>query len=263
MLLHNKVVIVSGIGPGLGVKLAVEAARAGARAVVVGARTSANLDDAETRIRALGVGCEVLKVPVDITDRAQCKNIAQKTMDRFGCIDALINSAYLHGSFEPIASASLDEWKAVFDTNVIGTMNITLEVVEHMKKQGGGAIVMINTLATRKPHPGESGYAASKGALSVAAKFLARELGCHGIRVNSVCMGWMWGAPVQGYVQQASATRKVSQDEIVAEIAVNIPLGHIPTDDDCAKAALFMVSDYANAVTGTSLDVNGGEYMSP
>lgn len=261
MLLRNKVVIVSGIGPGLGVKLAVEAAREGARAVVLGARTAAKLDDAETRIRALGVDCEVLKVPVDITDRAQCKHMAQQAVQRFGRIDALLNSAYVHGNFEPVETADLEAWRTTFDTNVVGTMNLTLEVVPYMKTQGSGAITMINTLATRKPFPGESGYAASKGALTVAAKFLARELGAYGIRVNSVFMGWMWGAPVQGYVKHAAEQQQVPQEQIIAQIAANIPLGHIPTDDDCAKAALFLVSDYAKAVTGASLDANGGEFM--
>lgn len=71
-----------------------------------------------------------------------------------------------------------------------------------MKSQGWGAIVMINTMAVRQVPPlGEAGYAASKGALAVAAKYLAKELGPHKIRVNTVHMGWMWGAPVQGYVQ--------------------------------------------------------------
>ena len=68
MLLHDKVIIISGIGPGLGVKLAVEAAREGARAVVIAARTAAKLDDAEARIRALGVGCEVLKLAGSVHD---------------------------------------------------------------------------------------------------------------------------------------------------------------------------------------------------
>ena len=261
MLLKNKVVIVSGIGPGLGVKLAVEAAREGARALVLGARTAAKLDDAEARIRALGVDCEILKVAVDITDRSQCKSLTQQTMQRFGRIDALLNSAYVHGNFEPVEAADLEAWRATFDTNVVGTMNLTLEVVQHMKIQRSGAIAMINTQATRKPFPGESGYAASKGALAVAVKFLARELGAYGIRVNSVFMGWMWGAPVQGYVRHAAAEQNVPPEQIVVQIAANIPLGHIPTDDDCAKAALFLVSDYAKAVTGASLDANGGEFM--
>ncbi|MFD2272718.1 SDR family oxidoreductase [Undibacterium arcticum] len=120
---------------------------------------------------------------------------------------------------------------------------------------------MINTQATRNPFPGEGGYAASKGALAVAVKYLAKELGPHGIRANSVYMGWMWGAPVQGYIQQMAAEHNLPEEQLVAPIAANIALGRLPTDDDCAKAALFLVSDYANAITGAALDANGGEFM--
>ncbi|CAE6845068.1 3-oxoacyl-[acyl-carrier-protein] reductase FabG [Paraburkholderia domus] len=262
MLMRNKVVVVSGIGPGLGIKLAVEAAREGAHAVVVAARTAAKLDEAEQRIRELGVDCQVLKVTADITDRQQCKHLVEQAIERFDRIDALVNSAFVHGKFpEPIEEADLEGWRSVFDTNVFGTMNLTLEVVPHMKKRGSGAIVMINTQAVRKPFPGESGYAASKGALAVAVKYLARELGAHGIRANSIHMGWMWGAPVQEHVRQAAAAYDVPQEQIIAPIAANIALGHISTDDDCAKAALFLVSDYAKVITGATLDANGGDFM--
>ncbi|WP_454742451.1 SDR family oxidoreductase [Cupriavidus necator] len=262
MLMKDKVVIVSGIGPGLGVKLAVEAAREGARAVAIAARTAAKLDDAHARIAELGVDCEVLKVVTDITDRAQCRHLAAEVMGKFGRIDALVNSAFLHGNFpEPMESADLDVWRSVFDTNVFGTMTLTQEVAALMKPRGGGAIVMINTQATRKPMPGEGGYAASKGALAVAVKYLARELGQYSIRANSIFMGWMWGAPVQGYVRHAAAEQGVTEDAIIAPVAAQIALGRMPTDDDCARAALFLVSDYARAISGASLDANGGDYM--
>lgn len=262
MLLKDKVVIVSGIGPGLGVKLAVEAAREGARAVVIAARTQAKLDDAQARIDALGVDCEVLKMPTDITNRAQCRELTAEVMRRYGRIDALVNSAYQHGNFpEAVEEANLDVWREVFETNVFGTMTLTQEVAALMKPQGQGAIVMINTQATRKPMPGESGYAASKGALTVAVKYLARELGQYGIRANSVFMGWMWGAPVQGYVRGTAAEQGVSEEQVAAPINAQIALGRMPTDDDCARAALFLVSDYARAISGASLDANGGDFM--
>ncbi|MCB1677574.1 MAG: SDR family oxidoreductase [Halioglobus sp.] len=265
MLLADKVVIVSGIGPGLGVKLAVAAAQEGARAVVLAARTPQKLADAQEQIQALGTSCETLAVATDICERAQCERLVEAAIDKFGRIDALVNSAYYHGNFEPVESADLDEWQRVVNTNLIGTMQLTQAVIPSMKARGQGAIVNINTMATRKPAimaaGGESGYAASKAALAAATKYLAAELGSSGIRVNSALMGWMWGAPVQGYVEYAAEQQGVSQEEIIAPIARNIPLGRIVTDEECARAALFLVSDYASAVTGASLDVNGGEYM--
>ena len=157
--------------------------------------------------------------------------------------------------------ADLDGWRAVFDTNVFGTMALTQEVVPHMKRHQRGAIVMINTQATRKPFAGEGGYAVSKGALAVAAKYLARELGVHGIRANSIHMGWMWGVPTQTYFRQAAAEYGMTEEQVIAPIASNIALAKLPTDDDCARAALFLASDYANAVTGATLDANGGDFM--
>ena len=90
---------------------------------------------------------------------------------------------------------------------------------------------------------------------------LALELGQFNIRVNSCHMGWMWGPSVEGYFGWQSQTTGKSQDELIAEVTRNIPLGVIPDDGECAKAAVFLGSDYASVVTGAALDVNGGEYM--
>lgn len=259
MLLKDKVVIVSGIGPGLGVKLAVEAAREGARGVVAAARTAEKLDDAERRIRELGTGCKVVKVPTDITDASQCKRVAERAVAELGRIDGLVNSAYFHGNFESVAEPDLASWQKVFETNVIGSMQMTLACVPQMKQQGGGAVVMVNTMATLKPYPGEAGYAASKGGLLVAAKYLALELGAHNIRVNSTRMGWMWGVPVQNAIKMMAQAQGRSEQEVKDAVAANIALRRIVTDDECARAALFFISDYASAVSGAVLDVNGGE----
>jgi NAD(P)-dependent dehydrogenase (short-subunit alcohol dehydrogenase family) len=158
------------------------------------------------------------------------------------------------------STANLDSWRDTLETNLLGTLRLTQATVPHIGR--GGAVVMINTMAARKIPPlGEAGYAASKAALANSVKWLAKELGPKGIRVNSVHMGWMWGAPVEGYINWQSQESKIPVDTLKAQIAADIPLGHIPTDDDCAKAALFMVSDYAAAVTGAALDANGGAFM--
>ncbi|HUS23842.1 MAG TPA: SDR family oxidoreductase [Candidatus Binatia bacterium] len=263
MLLKDKVVIVSGIGPGLGVKLAIEAAREGAAGVVCAARSADKLDDAEQRIGALGARAKVLKQKTDINDRAQCEALVAATLKQFGRVDALVNSAFEHGPMDYPSSADLDGWLGgPLRTNLIGTLKLTQAVLPSMKMQKGGAIVMINTMAVRQVPPlGEAGYAASKAALAVSTKYLAKELGADNIRVNTVHMGWMWGAPVQGYMQWQAQQLKVPVQQLVDGVASQIPLGRIPPDEECARAALFMVSDYASVVTGASLDVNGGHYM--
>ncbi|TXH05909.1 MAG: SDR family oxidoreductase [Nevskiaceae bacterium] len=262
MLLNDKIVIVSGIGPGLGVKLAVEAAREGAAGVVAAARSAAKLDDAEARVKAVNPACKVLKKVTDIGDRAQCDALVAATLQTFGRIDALVNSAFIHGDMDYVSTAKLDDWHAVLGTNLIGTLKLTQAVLPQMQKQKAGAIVMINTMAARQVPPlGEAGYAASKAALANSAKYLAKEVGKDNIRVNSIHMGWMWGAPVEGYMQWIAQEHKIPVEQQKAQVAASIPLGRIPTDDECARAALFLVSDYASAVTGAALDANGGAYM--
>lgn len=261
MLLKDKVVIVSGIGPGLGQELSTLAAKEGAAAVVLAARTEAKLDTAEQEIRELGLDTQVLKVVTDIADAAQCRNLAERTAEAFGRIDVLFNSAYSPGSFEPIAEADLDGWRASMEVNFFGTMQLTQACIPHLRKAGGGAIVMIATMVEHKPLATQGGYGATKSALRNATKHLALELGGDNIRVNSAHMGWMWGPSVEGYFDWQAGESGRPKEELIAEVCRNIPLGRIPDDGDCAKAAVFLASDYAAAVTGAALDVNGGEYM--
>jgi NAD(P)-dependent dehydrogenase (short-subunit alcohol dehydrogenase family) len=261
MLLKDKVLIISGIGPGLGVKLAVEAAREGAKALAISARTAAKLDDAEARIREVNPGCKVLKVPTDIRRADDCKRLVAAAKKDFGRIDGLVNSGFYWGNPSTAADADLNNWKEIYETNLVGTMNMIQSVVPVMKEQKGGAIVNISTMATVKPHTGEAGYAASKGALNVATKYLANELGEFGIRVNTVRMGWMDGVPVRQYMAHASKEHNIPEQQLYDQVAANIALRRIVTDTECAKAALFLVSDYASAVTGAGLDANGGEAM--
>ena len=261
MLLQDKGVIVSGIGQGLGQELSTMAAKEGAAAVVMAARTPAKLDTAEAEIRELGLDTPVLKVPTDIADAAQCANLAERAVAEFGRIDVLFNSAYDPGAFEPIESADLDGWRRAMDVNFFGTMQLTQACVPGMKAAGGGAIVMIATMVEHKPLATQGGYGSSKSALRSATKHLALELGQYNIRVNSAHMGWMWGPAVEGYFAWQAQDTGRSVEELKSEVIRNIPLGIIPDDGECAKAAVFLASDYASVVTGAALDVNGGEFM--
>jgi NAD(P)-dependent dehydrogenase (short-subunit alcohol dehydrogenase family) len=263
MLLQDKIVLVSGIGPGLGIKLALEAARAGAAGLVITCRTASKLADAGKRLKEAGLPVPVLAKTCNINDKVQCEALVAAGVEKFGRIDVLMNSAFNHGPMDHVATANLDSWATgPIATNLIGTLKITQAVVPHMKARKSGAIVMINTMAVRQVPPlGEAGYAASKAALRTSAMYLAKELAPDGVRVNTVHIGWMWGFPVQMYVQYQAQQAKVPEEQIKAQIASGIPLGRIPTDDECARAALFLASDYASAVTGAALDVNGGAYM--
>lgn len=260
MLLKDKVVIVSGIGPGMGAKLAVLCAKEGAKLAIC-ARTASKLDDAEKDIDALGIGASVLKMPCDISDRSQCDALVAATVEKYGTVDVLMNSAFIPGEFTAVEAASMDDWRSTLDVNLMGTMNLSQAVIPAMKAQGSGAIIMVNSMVTRKMLPYQSGYAMSKAALTSAAKSLAVELGPYGIRVNSAYMGWMWGPSVEGYMQGVEAQQGISIADQKAEISKSIPLGRIPEDGECAKACVLLASDYASAITGGILDVNGGEFI--
>ena len=155
----------------------------------------------------------------------------------------------------------MDGWRRAMDVNFFGTMHLTQACVRYMKDSGGGAIVMIATMVEHKPLATQGGYGSSKSALRCATKHLALELGKYNIRVNSCHMGWMWGPSVEGYFNWQSKATGRSQEELIAEVTRSIPLGVIPDDGECAKAAVFFGSDYSSVVTGAALDVNGGEYM--
>jgi NAD(P)-dependent dehydrogenase (short-subunit alcohol dehydrogenase family) len=136
------------------------------------------------------------------------------------------------------------------------------DAAAEVEAQGGGAIVNVNSMIQKKVLPYQAGYAASKGALTAATRALARELGPYGIRVNQTYMGWMWGPPVEGYVNGQAEALGVPKQQVIAEITKDIPLGISPDDADCANAVVFLASDLAKVITGAGLDVNGGEYMS-
>jgi NAD(P)-dependent dehydrogenase (short-subunit alcohol dehydrogenase family) len=262
MLLKGKSVIVSGIGPGLGQELALVAAEEGAR-LAIAARTPAKLDVAEAAVASLGIDVRVLKVPTDIQDRAQCRRLVDATLAEFGRIDVLINSAYATGAYQPAAEADLDDWRATMNVNLFGTMNLIQETVPHMKAQGGGSIVNVNSKVVRMPYPTMGGYAASKAALKMATSQLAKELGPFRIRLNSAFPGWMWGPTVEQGMKTRGEASGRTVAELRAEVAANLPLGDIPEDYDCARAIIALSSDYFLPVTGACLDISSGEYLPP
>ena len=259
MLLKNKVVIISGVGPGMGQAMAKIAAAEGAK-VGLGARNQEFLDKILSEIKA--EGGEAVALSTDVTQSDQCKALAEVVSDRFGQIDGLVNSAYNHGAWATADVANAEEWADVYEVNCLGALRMSQAVLPMMKEKKSGAIVNVSTMATVNPFPGEAAYAASKGGLGVLTKHMAQDFGAHGIRVNACRMGWIGGAPVMGYIDAQVASGR-PRDEVVGEITGRIPLGIIPPEDDCAKAVLYFVSDYANVVSGATLDVNGGQYMAP
>lgn len=259
-LLEGKVTVVSGIGPGMGQKLALIAAQEGARLAIC-ARTAARLADTGREIGRLVPGCEVFRMSTDVSDLAAARAFMAAVATRFGRIDILINSAYTTGAYQLAAEADLDDWRRTLDVNLFGSMNMIQAAVPYMRGQGGGSIVNVNTKVSRMPLETMGGYAVSKAALRMATTQLAKELGGDRIRINSVFPGWMWGATVERGLAARAAETGTTVDAIRADIAKAIPLGDIPADTDCAKAIIAFASDYFSVTTGACLDLSGGEYM--
>jgi NAD(P)-dependent dehydrogenase (short-subunit alcohol dehydrogenase family) len=259
MLLDGKVMVVSGVGPGLGREIAAAAVRDGA-SVMMGARTQANLEAAAAEIDPSGarVGWQV----TDITDTAQCQQLAAAAVEKFGRIDALANCAAFDNVFGGVQEANFEEWRTVFDTNVIGTLQVCQAVIPHLKDNGGGSIVFIGSQGMFWPPKGffQTAYQSSKAGLVSAVYHLANELGADKIRVNTVVPTWMWGPPVEGYVKMTADAQGIPPEQVIAGITVNMPLGEIPTDGDVAEAVIFFASDRARMITAQTLMVNAGEF---
>jgi NAD(P)-dependent dehydrogenase (short-subunit alcohol dehydrogenase family) len=256
MLLEKKVAIVSGIGPGMGRDVALTLARAGAD-LAIGARRQQSLDEVAAEVRALGR--RVVAVPTDITRAEDCARLVDEARGAFGRVDVLVNNAFHPGGFQMFEGAQLDTWRTPFEVNVLGTLRLTQAVVPVMKAQGGGSVVTINSQVIREVMPTMGDYAASKAALMAATQTLARELGPHGIRVNSVVPGYIWGPSLRGWFEHQARQRGVDPQVVYDEVASHIALGKIPDSEEISGAVLFFASDLSRVITGQSLDVNGGQ----
>jgi NAD(P)-dependent dehydrogenase (short-subunit alcohol dehydrogenase family) len=257
-LLEGKVAIVSGIGPGMGRDISLRFAEEGAD-VVLAARRTENLEKVAAEVRE--AGGRALCVPTDITDNDACVALAAAAVAEFGGIDVLVNNAFHPGDFTPFEFGDLAQWRATMDTNFFGSLQLTKAVVPSMQERGGGYIVMVNTMSVQRIQPGYGAYAASKGALATVTKTLAVELGRHGIRVNGIHPGYIWGDSVEWYFEGMAKSRGITPQEVYDEVADETCLKYLPHSSEIANAVVFYASDMAKCITGTSLPVNCGHYL--
>ncbi|WP_406069085.1 SDR family oxidoreductase [Streptomyces sp. NBC_01020] len=257
--LAGKTVVVSGVGAGLGHQVAAAVVRDGGNAVL-GARTEANLVKAAAEIDPSDT--RTAHLPTDIGDESQCDALAALAVERFGGIDAVVHVAAWDGYFGGIEDADFTTWQGVIDVNLLGTLRMTRACLPGLKARGGSVVIVGTQSAVAAPSEvHQAAYAASKGALTSAMYSMARELGPHRIRVNTVLPGWMWGPPVQAFVQFTAHTEGVPEAEVLSRLTGRMALPELATDGDVADAAIFLASDRARAITGQSLLVNAGELM--
>lgn len=256
MILKGKVVIITGAGPGMGQAMCRGAAAEGAK-VAVSARSVEAIEAIVADIKS--AGGEAIAVPCDVSKSDDCNALAQATLAQWGRIDGMVHSAYFHPDWANLDVHSIAQLTQVLDVVAVGGLRMAQAVIPAMKAQGSGSIVNISTLASRKPMPGEGGYAMAKAAINQLSRQLAVELAGTGIRVNTALMGWMDGAPLDSFFKSMGEGGETFR----AQRASEIPIGHIPPDKACAKAVYFLLSDYASEVTGAALDVNGGDWVAP
>jgi NAD(P)-dependent dehydrogenase (short-subunit alcohol dehydrogenase family) len=258
MILEDKVVIVTGVGPGLGRSMALAAAEEGARVVCM-ARTDAFVEQVVDEISARGG--DALAVPGDITSSEDCARVAAETERRFGRLDGLVNSAFTAGPIALFEDVDLDAWRQVFEVNVFGTLSMIRAVLPLMCREGGGVIVNVNTMSATRPMKMQGAYGGSKAALEFLTRQLAVELGPRGVRCNTVYCGPMLGPNLFDAMDKWAVRRGESREEVESTVASNMAIGRIPEDAESARVMMLLLSDHAGIVTGAALHATGGVWL--
>jgi NAD(P)-dependent dehydrogenase (short-subunit alcohol dehydrogenase family) len=253
----GKVAIVAGVGPGMGRSIALGLAHQGVD-VVLAARRAERLEEVAQEIGNLGR--KPLVVPTDITDAAACRNLVDATVDRFGGVDYLVQNGHHEGDWAAVLDAEAESWRAIFEVNFFSALHLAQAAVPEMRRRGGGSVVLVNSGAALRTPVHMAAYSTSKAALAALTRTLALEAGSGGVRVNGVFLGPVQGENLSRLASTAATAGGVTVDEWLSVKATEMPLGFIPTADQCAGAVLFLCSDLAEAVTGQHLSVNGGQW---
>ncbi|MCX4098706.1 SDR family oxidoreductase [Nocardia sp. alder85J] len=253
-MLDDKVVVVSGVGPGLGRSVCRAAAEAGAK-VVLAARTESRLRE----VAATLAPAETLVVPTDITDDTAVANLVDRTVDSFGRVDALVNNAFAVPSMKSLERTDFQQIRDSLDLTVLGGLRMTKAFTPALA-DSRGSVVMINSMVIRHSEPRYGSYKLSKAALLAMSQTLATELGGKGIRINSVAPGYIWDDQLKWYFGEVAKKYGITAEQVYEQTAGRSDLKRLPEPDEIARAVVFLASDWASAITGQTLDVNCGEY---
>ncbi len=249
MKLKDKVAIVTGSSKGIGVGIAEEMAKEGAKVVV----TSRHADEAEKVAEGIRQnGGEALVVQCDVSDVDSVKNLVAKTIEAYGKIDILVNNAGFHNS-KGIEALTDDDWDFIMKTNLYSNYYCVKYALEYLKETKGN-IIMMSSMVGKVGQGDSCAYSATKGGILAMCRNLAIDLAKYGIRVNAICPGWIQTPLVDHWFN-------VQEDPEAARAYVNAnhPLGRIGTPFDCGRAAVFLASDEdAGFLTGVQLDIDGG-----
>jgi 3-oxoacyl-[acyl-carrier protein] reductase len=249
MRLTGKTAIVTGGGSGFGEGIARTFAREGAN-VVINDLNGAAAERVASEIALLGA--RAIAIAGDVTKRADWDALREAALEDFGSVQIVVNNAGTTHRNKPVLDVTEDEFDRVYAVNVKSIYWSVQAFVPYFREQGGGVFVNIASTAGVRPRPGLVWYNGSKGAVIVASKALAVELGPDRIRVNCV-------NPVIGETGLLTEFMGVDDTpENRQKFLAGIPLGRFSTPQDIANAALYLASDEAEFITGVCLEVDGG-----
>jgi NAD(P)-dependent dehydrogenase (short-subunit alcohol dehydrogenase family) len=244
--MKNPVVLITGALTGIGRATAVAFAREGARVVVSGRREQEG-KKLEKELRELGAEVEFVKTDVRHDD--DIRALIDKTVARFGRLDAAVNCAGTEGTPGPVTEQTAETYAATFDTNVLGTLLSMKHELRVMLPQGSGSIVNVSSAYGSVGAAGASVYVASKHAVEGLTKSAALEVAGTGVRVNVV-------AP--GTTDTGMLTRFTSTGENKAGLVSTVPVKRLATPEEIAHVIAFVASENASYMTGSSIPVDGG-----
>jgi NAD(P)-dependent dehydrogenase (short-subunit alcohol dehydrogenase family) len=249
MRLNGKAALITGGGSGIGAASATLFAGEGAMVAVA----DSSADRAKAVARQIeDAGHRVVAIAGDVTERADAERMVRDTVQAFGRLDILVNSAGITAR-NVRAGADFEEvWDTVIDVNLKGTYLMCWFAVPEMKKGGGGSIVNLSSIIGLVGHPLSDGfnpYASSKGGVLQLTRDLGINQARFGIRTNCLCPGFTRTALTRGLTENP---------EMLARLEALHPMGRLGEADEIAKAALFLASDDASFVTGAFLAVDGG-----
>lgn len=256
MLLKDHVALITGSGRGIGRAIAELFSEQGA-SVFLTARTETEL--AVTAAHISSRGSRVHYTTADLADEAACGRIFGETRAKFGRVDILVNNAGHYGPVVPVEEYPLEEFDKVIAVHLRAAFLLSKLVLPEMYARGRGVILNISSLSAKAAFPWGSAYAAAKAGMLALTRITAAEAARKGVRVNAICPGPVTETRMSKELGNTLAAKLgVSPEEQLAGFLNSILQGRGQTSAEVARAALFLCSDQSTAITGQSINVDGG-----